>query len=255
MKSIIFSCAARKVFDIPSSSIRFSRFLSSGYYKGNKFAHNPQQVVQNANQEVWAVMVGFSTFVHRLDLNLVLGDHQPSIIDPLLDQNLIPTGRYALLFPNQTKYQQFYTHLMDNYGNNKYRLQTPGLKLMASWQRSSTHFIDNKTVRLLNVPTSSCHLEHLYYWLEGYNLVSKGIQQLNLNNSKTSSKQLLQKPTAMNGEKAAPIKTTDVTKSKKRQYGDFLVHLASVEEAERLVAEKTTSVIDGREISLFHYQA
>ncbi len=187
---------------------------------------------------VWCSISGFSPFVHRSDLQVVLSDFQPIGIDPLLDRNLYPNGRYLLQFKSAEEVHNLKKHVNEKYVK-KYFVTTEDLVKQV---KASTHGLSNKTVRIAGIPENIGFTKlQLAYFLEDY-LVEKTTSTTVNSSSDVDTFRL---------EDSLNIRLVPHVPAGRVQY---FVDLENEQEAERLVSEKGSAMIDGSEISMFHYQ-
>jgi hypothetical protein len=190
--------------------------------------HNNQQPVvthapiippkpKPASKQVF--LKGFTNYVSREDLLLVLGPFQPQVIDPVYEDYL-PQGKYLLTFENDKIARQFVEHLNTNH-KGKFTAIQEDIRLPKQFQFASRLHLDSKTV-LVNVSDRFVSLEVLYYWVEDFAL-------------------------AQNGIKYAWGEEKNTTR--------FLFRFETEWEAKRFVATRLNSLIGERPVRMYHYQA
>lgn len=206
---------------------------------------NGKDNTNKTNNLIWCMITGFSTFGHRLDLQLALGDIKPVDIDPLLDWHYFPSGKYALAFHHKDEITALKRHLSEKFMK---RIQIlDNLQEIKEWHRASEVGVSRSTVRLRGMPSySKVKLSHLYYLFEDYALDHE--VKLHTHMLPSHYKSIDNKHVTKQSAAIVPFKG-------KHQFENYFIHLKSPEEAERLVAEKGSIFIDGHEVSMLHYQA
>jgi hypothetical protein len=159
---------------------------------------------------------GFTNYVSREDLLLVLGPFQPKVIEPLYD-NYLPTGKYLLTFENHEIAKQFVEHLNTNH-KEKFTAVQEDVQLPKKFDLGSHLHLDSKTV-LVHVGRFFVNLEILYYWTEDFAVAQDGIKY---------------------------------TRDSSRM---FLIRFETEWEAKRFVATRLNSRINDRPVRMHHYQA
>jgi hypothetical protein len=226
----------RNIFNIIKPRNRFTlRYFSSP----SMTATNTNAIDANGSsgKHKWYVLSGFSNFCTRFDLEMVLGTEiQPLAIDPLLDRNLYPSGKYALLLTN-SQFEKLKS-LLRSKGSDKYNLYDDSI--LKNWKRSSLYNITTSTIRTRFKPENIA-LEDLEYFLEGYQLA---------NNSNNSNIPVICKL------KDLPTNSSSTNSSGGNGFNSqYLIQLASPSEAERVLMEKDGTMIDGVPVSFLWYQA
>lgn len=173
-------------------------------------------------EPVWCVISGFSPFSTRQDLEQVLKGVQPLAVDPLLDQQYFPTGKYAIRLTHQAAHKL----------RESLRQQYPPKHIlhdhqfMKAYRRSSSVGVTDCSVRTRSLPRE-VGIEALEYFFEGYQLQDRGIVRL----------------------------LDHWGANKRTQSNQFLIQFASPSEAERAVIENDGAQIEGDNLSLHWFQA
>ena len=88
----------------PSSSLRYLSNAANTVASSSSIqaANNggTRQQSSSTMTEKWCSINGFSKFSSRKDLELCLMDVRPTLIDPILGNNMFPTGKWAVLMPD-----------------------------------------------------------------------------------------------------------------------------------------------------------
>jgi hypothetical protein len=175
-----------------------------------------------------------------LDLELLLGNFKPLTIDPLLDRIYLPTGMYALQFRSSEEIHQLRQSIKEQHG--KFKVFADGGNMLL-WNRSSTKRITRKTVRLSGI-SRQVNLENLQFWLEDY--------QLSPFVSETESTTTIG---GEGGESGVNPGGSIQFLYENQGFKNFLIHCASIEEAQRLVADRASTELHFHKVLLLHYHA
>jgi hypothetical protein len=178
------------------------------------------------NSSKWYSVNGFSKFASRKDLELCLGDVQPISVDPILDPNLYPTGRWAILLPNDIV-NVVKSQIYERMGKRVYCLGPFRNSQKEQLRTASRYGITNRTVRFRNVHRS-IGPDELRFFLRDYGVAS-------------------------GNEAIQKIPTFWSTAQKTPQFSHYLVHFQNSEEAERLVIEKCFANLEGQPIQMLWY--
>jgi hypothetical protein len=161
---------------------------------------------------------GLSRFSSREDLKLSLGNLQPLYVDPILDANQYPTGKWICIFPANVRVGDIRSQIKlsdktKGHVVSCHQLTTAELNGI----RTASHYnITNRTVAFRNVHRD-IGVAGLRHFLSNFKLLDHPANPL------------------QNGT------------------GNFLVHFADAAEAERAVQEKCGALIEGYSIDVFWY--
>jgi hypothetical protein len=187
----------------------------------------------STTEPVWCTLVGFSPFVNRLDLQIVLDHFQPLQIEPLVEKSILANGSYALKLSSQAELNSLTAHLAQRY-SNKYVLQ-PGSNNIR-W--ASNMGISNKTVKLSGLFDKSLRKVHIAYLLENYR-IAKVVDENTMNLSLLPFE-----------EKLDIRRVQHIPSARGTQY---LITLETSDEAERLVTEMNQVNIEGMVLCFTHF--
>lgn len=200
----------------------------------SSFSALPAVKLTNPEHSRWYVLHGFSPFVSRVDLELVLGSVKPSKVDPLLDEKLYPLGKYGLLLPPPTA-ASLREALREKYGKRFFLTES---HLVKPWQRCSFYGISNATVRCSGM-MRDLTIEALAAPFEKFDLRKDGFVRFG---------DLMQELTSKRQKPWIPHPKLSST---------FLIQFESAMEAERAALELDGTLIDHEKnkISMFWYHA
>lgn len=128
-------------------------------------ATQPAEGSAKQDELQWYMLSGFSGFASRKDLLNVLGNISQVEIDPLLDPNLYPSGRYALHMSPAIAAEL--TARLTKSFHGKYSLEIG--KKLKNWHRASTFGISAKSIRSRMLPPKITKSK-LTYIFDKYNL-------------------------------------------------------------------------------------
>ena len=167
----------------------------------------------------WVILEGFGPLVSRKEVEVVLDDLVPLSIEPLLDNQYVPLGDYALQLPNMqlAKFDEWSKKL----NNKAYGIRRVEKRVMDRVKPASKSNITDCTVRIRNTNRRVYDKEKIYSFFENFDL-----------------------------RKSLP--GGPVVEVSKEQL--FFVHFDSPEEAQRAVAEKSYHLLDNSRLKLFWYQ-
>jgi len=141
------------------------------------------------SKQVWpkgnaCFVVGFSKFLSRRDLQLILGPHKPITIDPVLNAYHFFIGAYGFSFASPTETEAF-----KKYISNK-SSHTPGKSLlvktnMAYWENKEYILFNSAQIghNTLRVDTGNnmLSINHLVTIFESYDVRNQDIRKVHLN--------------------------------------------------------------------------
>lgn len=173
--------------------------------------------------KMWYIIRGFSRFASRFDLELVLGEHKPDQVEPLLvSELLLPTGKYGILMTDPEKAESLRRYLNKKFSNQKYTLSPEPYPLSDSKMVLAINKgITRSTVRLSSID-KRMNPAGLLNWLDGFTLRKENPVELFL---------------------------------RKKDRELYLIHCTSPEEAQRLVASRMNALLCSRYLNLLHYHA
>lgn len=184
-----------------------------------------QQVSSSASLSAgkWYSINGFSKFSSRKDVELCLVDATPLSIDPILDNNMYPTGKWAVLLPSDGSVDRLEQHIKERMNSRVY-LNALRDNQIDDLRTASKYGITNRCVRLRNVHRE-VNIDVLRYFLRDYTL-----------SSESNAIEMLPLTSRLTKNKAIP------------QFCHFMIRFESASEAERMVQEKCFSVFEGYQI-------
>lgn len=180
-------------------------------------------IYQNSKEKL-VIISGFSRFASRTDLELCLGDIKPLIVDPLLDVNLYPTGKWALQL-SPADFHQLRTRIKNR--------EMRDLKLLSidnannpELDRTARKFqISNRTVRFTRVH-KDCGPNEINFFLQDFDLEKSNNAIILISKDHATSAKI---------------------------FSHYLVNFATPEEAERAVFEKCFATFEGYPVQMFWY--
>ena len=119
----------------------------------------------------WYSINGFSKFSSAKDLELCLDDVRPLAMDPILDANMYPTGKWALLLPDSASVDQLQHRIQERMSTRVY-LNALRDKQIDSLRTASKYGISSRCVRLRNVHRDIKE-DELRFFLRDYALSSE----------------------------------------------------------------------------------
>ena len=125
-------------------------------------------------------ITGFSKFTSRRDLQLVLGEHKPCVIDPILNHSHQLFGAYSLKFSTTEESNNFRKFAAKSFRNKTplgmtYKVKGPlWLAENLHLVRASSARITNKTLRVESTQRNM-HSQHLLNLLEDYGICKNDI--------------------------------------------------------------------------------
>lgn len=216
-----------------------NRFISSSIIKnginnsdsGNNSHHSNNT---DKNKEVCYCVSGFMRFASRKDLNFALDDLNPIQVDPILDHNSFPVGKFLIILEDESQVQILKSNITNKMSK---RLQiTPiSSKQLNAFNTANKKGISGKTVRLRNI-SSNITESDLRYYFDGFKIEEKGFRKI-LENARLG------------------INESSKTKSYNLKFNNqYLVDFESEYEAERAVREKNFGMLEGSILQMYCYQ-
>ena len=159
-----------------------------------------------------------------------MDDVRPLAIDPILDANMYPTGKWALLLQDNVSVDQLRHRIQERMSTRVY-LNMLRDNQIDSLRTASKYGISSRCVRLRNVHRDVKE-DELRFFLREYALSSE-----------------------LNAIEMLPLSSRIMTKNNSApQFCHFIVRFESAAEAERMVQEKCFSVFEGYQIQAHLYQ-
>ena len=155
-------------------------------------------------------------------------DIRPTLIDPILGNNMFPTGKWAVLMPDSQSCERFRIQLKEN-RNFRIYLNVLRDNQIDNLRTASKYGITNRSVLLRNVH-KDIRADELRYFLREY--------ALSVDN---------------NAIEMLPISSRLTKSTLPPKFIHYMVRFETASEAERMVQEKCFSVFEGYQIQAHWY--
>jgi|Transcript_26805 hypothetical protein len=195
--------------------------IRSNIQAHKKTFFSTNQVYKGKNNK-WVVISGFSRFASRTDLEICLGDVKPHSVDPLLDANLFPNGKWAFQLGEGDTFHKLRNHLNNTPENKDIKVVQADSATMLG-ERAFDNNISNRTVRFRNVHRD-IGPDEIAFFLQDFDL-----------------------------EKSAHAIRSIINQKDPNGRSHYLVNFATSEEAERVVFEKSFAMFEGIPVQMFWY--
>ena len=215
----------------PSSSLRYLSNAANTVASSSSIqaANNggTRQQSSSTMTEKWCSINGFSKFSSRKDLELCLMDVRPTLIDPILGNNMFPTGKWAVLMPDSDSCERLKAQLKGR--NFRIYLNILRDNQIDNLRTASKYGITNRSVLLRNVH-KDVRADELRYFLRDY--------AISVDN---------------NAIEMLPISSRLTKSTLPPKFVHYMVRFETASEAERMVQEKCFSVFEGYQIQAHWY--
>jgi RNA recognition motif-containing protein len=172
-------------------------------------------------------------FASRKDLNFVLDDLDPIQVDPILDHNSFPVGKFLLTLENESQVKVLQSNISHKMPK---RLQATSIssRQLNAFNTANKKGISGKTVRLRNIPSSVSESD-LRFYFDGFSIKKDGFRKI------------------LESDRMG-MSESSKTKSYNLKFNNqYLVDFESEVEAERAVREKNFGMLEGSLLQLYCY--